>query len=51
MQAMGGLILGQFVDEDGSAPLIAYQALFLSIAVVLFIGVLIFSKSKDSKSV
>lgn len=51
MQAMGGLIIGQFVEDDGSAPLIAYRVLFLSIAVVLFIGVLIFSKSKDSKAV
>lgn len=50
MQAMGGFIIGQFVEEDGSAPLIAYRTFFISIAVVLFISVLIFSKSKDSKA-
>jgi MFS family permease len=50
MQAMGGFIIGQFVHDDGSAPLIAYRALFFSIAAVLFIAVLIFSLSKDSKS-
>ncbi|PHQ67725.1 MAG: hypothetical protein COB93_10895 [Sneathiella sp.] len=50
MQAMGGFIVGNFVRDDGSAPLIAYKTLFLSIAGVLTIAVLIYSLSRDSKT-
>jgi MFS family permease len=50
MQTMGGFIVGNFVEADGSAPLIAYRVLFLSIAGVLVIAVLIYSFSKDSKT-
>ena len=50
MQAMGGFIVGNFVRDDGSAPLIAYKALFLAIAGVLVIAVLTYSLSLDSKT-
>lgn len=50
LQGMGGLIIGHFHDETGAAPLIAYKVLFLSIAAVLILAVLIYSRSRDSKS-
>ncbi len=50
MQAMGGFIVGFFVEDDGSAPMIAYRVLFVSIAAVVVVALAIYSRSRDSKT-
>lgn len=49
LQSMGGFIIGNFVEEDGTAPLLAYRVLFFSLAAIVAVALLIYSRSKESK--
>lgn len=49
LQSMGGFIIGNFVEEDGTAPLMAYRVLFFSLAAIVAVALLIYSRSKESK--
>ena len=50
LQSMGGFIIGGFVSDDGLAPLMAYRVFFITLAVLVSIGVFAYSRSEESKT-
>lgn len=51
LQSLGGFIVGHFVNDDGTAPLEAYRFLFFTLAAVIVVGLLIYSRTIESKTV
>jgi hypothetical protein len=43
LQLLTGFIIGLFRDATGAAPVIAYQAMFAFLAVVLGLGLLVYA--------
>ena len=50
LQSMGGLIIGSFSKENGTAPLEAYRVLFFCLAAIVTVALLIYSRSRESKA-
>jgi len=50
LQSMGGFIIGTFATADGTAPLEAYRVLYFSLAAIVAVALLIYSRSKESKT-
>ncbi|MDF2367561.1 MFS transporter [Sneathiella sp.] len=50
LQSLGGFIIGAFASENGTAPLSAYRVFFFCLAAIITIALLIYSRSKESKT-
>lgn len=49
LQSMGGFIIGQFVKSDGTASIDAYRVFYFSLAAIVAIALVIYSRSEESK--
>ncbi len=50
LQALGGFIVGHFVHPDGTAPIEAYRVLYFVLAGVIIAGLLLYSRTHESKA-
>ena len=50
LQSLGGFIVGHFVKEDGTAPMEAYRVLYITLAVIIIVALLVYSRASESKT-